>query len=81
MKLIQSLGTWKPAGGNNECGISLNTEHVFGGRNAKLGEYPFAALIGYLINKKIYYTCGGSILNSKYILTAAHCDTEEMPIQ
>ena len=78
--LIKSLGTWIPSGNNNECGRRLDTVNVLGGSDAKLGEYPFVALIGLRERGKVFYACGGSIVNSKYILTAAHCDTEENPI-
>ena len=41
----------------------------------KLGEIPYMALLGYdtFNNKTAYYTCGGSVINKWYILTAAHC--------
>ena len=58
----------------------MTSEDVIGGDDAKLGEFPYMALLGYLINGEIYYVCGGSVLNGKYILTAAHCHTEQMKI-
>ena len=48
---------------------------------AKLGEFPYMALIGYVIDKKRYYLCGGGVINTKYVLTAAHCHSEEKKIR
>ena len=78
--LIQSLGTWIPSGSNNECGRRLDTVNVLGGSDAKLGAYPFVALVGLLNRNIVVYACGGSIINSKYVLTAAHCQTADQPI-
>ena len=64
-----------------ECGLRLTDERVVGGEVARLGEFPYVALLGYLIGNEIFYLCGGSILNSKYILTAAHCHSSKQPIR
>jgi len=44
---------------------------IAGGRDALLGELPYA--IGLKLKRLRYVYCGGAILNEKYILTAAHC--------
>ncbi|KAK5649795.1 hypothetical protein RI129_000824 [Pyrocoelia pectoralis] len=55
-----------------ECGHQL-TSKVFGGKNTELDEFPWAALIQYKW-KSVYSTnCGGSLISSKYVVTAAHC--------
>ena len=49
---------------------------IVGGQEADLHEFPFTVylLIGYEVNGGMAQgMCGGSILSSKYILTAAHC--------
>ena len=67
-------GKWIPSPKNGECGARLTSETVIGGDDAKLGEFPYIALLGYFLNGDVYYLCGGSVLNAKYILTAAHCN-------
>ncbi|XP_019606036.2 coagulation factor IX [Rhinolophus sinicus] len=42
---------------------------IVGGENAKPGQFPWQVLL----NGKIDAFCGGSIVNEKWIVTAAHC--------
>ncbi|KAM5128444.1 coagulation factor IX isoform 1-T1 [Callospermophilus lateralis] len=42
---------------------------VVGGENAKPGQFPWQVLL----NGKINAFCGGSIINEKWVVTAAHC--------
>ncbi|KAM7044778.1 coagulation factor IX [Molossus nigricans] len=42
---------------------------VVGGKNAKPGQFPWQVLL----NGKIDAFCGGSIINEKWVVTAAHC--------
>ena len=74
-------GKWIPSSNNGECGARLTSEQVIGGDDSKLGEFPYMALLGYALDGVIYYLCGGSVLNSKYVLTAAHCHNDERPIR
>ncbi len=69
------MGTWKPRADYGECGISPLTGKVVGGTIARPGEFPFMVLIGYMIDERIRYDCGGSLINRHYVLTAAHCIT------
>lgn len=62
------------------CGQSLSTDRIIGGTNASMGQYPWLAQIGYLLEDcsivtKPMFRCGGSVINDRYILTAAHCVT------
>ena len=66
-------GTWKPSGRNEECGFRVLFTNVVGGRIAQLGSYTYMALLGYQEDGQIVYNCTGSLVNRRYILTAAHC--------
>ncbi|XP_011694586.1 PREDICTED: serine protease 48-like [Wasmannia auropunctata] len=47
----------------------LPTSHIIGGTDAPLGKYPHHVALKY----EGSFRCGGSIINKRYILTAAHC--------
>lgn len=48
------------------------TVRIVGGENSKVAQFPYQISLRYMH----VHICGGSILNTKYILTAAHCVTE-----
>jgi len=48
--------------------------YVINGTDATINDFPFYARLTIPVNDtSFFHTCGGSILSSKYILTAAHC--------
>lgn len=57
----------------------LGNERIFGGEQAKDGAFPYQISLQYgtfvpILNKfRGGHICGGSILNKKWIMTAAHC--------
>ncbi|EEB18115.1 tripsin, putative [Pediculus humanus corporis] len=60
---------------DNICGTIRETNKIIGGSVTTLYEFPWMALIGYNTRHGLQYRCGGSLINSRYVLTAAHCVT------
>ena len=67
----------------NDCGRVATFGQIVGGVEAKKGSYPFIAALGVKNPKSgldVIYTCGGSLINRRYVVTAAHCQSEKNPI-
>ncbi|KAL7042170.1 hypothetical protein ACKWTF_001043 [Chironomus riparius] len=46
---------------------------IVGGAAAQSSEFPHQAHLGYVAGTEISWKCGGSIISSDFVLTAAHC--------
>ncbi|XP_050536393.1 trypsin-1-like isoform X2 [Daktulosphaira vitifoliae] len=57
-----------------ECGVGYPGSRIVGGAEAKENEYPWMVS---LWNAKKKFFCGGSIITDQYVLTAAHCFSED----
>ncbi|CAG9860338.1 unnamed protein product [Phyllotreta striolata] len=56
------------------CGEpNLLNNKILGGIDTKLNEFPWMVLLGYRSVDGPKYRCDGTIINERYILTAAHC--------
>ncbi|XP_068244025.1 CLIP domain-containing serine protease B4-like [Palaemon carinicauda] len=56
-------------------GTTNGLSRIFGGQEAPINGYPWIVAMGYseIGFGNIQYHCAGSIINERYILTAAHC--------
>ncbi|XP_031327653.1 CLIP domain-containing serine protease 14D-like isoform X1 [Photinus pyralis] len=63
------------------CGELPGGNRIIGGNKTTLFEFPWMALLAYRSQNIVEFRCGGSIINSRYILTAAHCITQLQPLQ
>ncbi|KAF2885021.1 hypothetical protein ILUMI_21137 [Ignelater luminosus] len=58
------------------CGIDKSDERIYGGTITEIWEFPWMALLRYNHNDSgsdAGFNCGGTLINSRYVLTAAHC--------
>lgn len=56
----------------SECDFS--TPLIVGGEEAKYGEFPHMAALGWTeSNGRVSWRCGGTIISESFVVTAGHC--------
>jgi len=75
-----AAGNYHPNEEDGTCGQYLGTGFILGGEYTKRGELPYQAVLGYRNRRgKIKYNCGGTMINRRYVITAAHCQHARIP--
>ncbi|KAH8356815.1 hypothetical protein KR200_006217 [Drosophila serrata] len=52
------------------CGLTGVVDRIVDGNNARHGQFPWMA---YIYQNENDFTCGGSLIHKRFVLTAAHC--------
>lgn len=61
-----------------KCGFDYSIgrkiqNRIAGGTPTGIKEYPWTALLQYRLSTGYFHSCGGVLINERYIITAAHC--------
>ena len=53
--------------------VDTTSENVVGGQNAQPGQFPWQIALQRKFGQSFSHSCGGSILNARWVVTAGHC--------
>lgn len=74
VSISSSSGGLLPDPKKFECGFDILTDRIIGGNDTSLEEFPWFVLLNYVNKKGVHeFKCGGTLINRRYVLTAAHC--------
>ncbi|XP_065087116.1 melanization protease 1-like [Ochlerotatus camptorhynchus] len=56
-----------------DCGLDNAAQRIIGGEETEKEQFRWTVALEYNQGKKQGILCGGSLINTKYVITAAHC--------
>merc|ERR1719219_344032 len=62
-----------------KCGLAQRATRIVGGKETEVNEYPWQAGLVRKGGSSHHLFCGGSLLNTRWVLTAAHCNRGMKP--
>lgn len=63
--------------GSCACGLAQRNSRIVGGEQTEVNEYPWLVGLGFYGSSTP--SCGGSLINDRWVLTAAHCTQGKQP--
>lgn len=63
----------------NICG-NIAEDRISHGNKTDINQFPWMAILQYESADGLQQRCGGTLINSRYILTAAHCLNQRDPL-
>ncbi|KAJ1984965.1 hypothetical protein H4R34_000308 [Dimargaris verticillata] len=77
LALLGLAGCWSGLVAAATTQTASGFERIIGGSDAKQNQFPFMAHLRVFIGPTRFSECGASILSEEWILTAAHCVTQQ----
>ncbi|XP_034049374.1 chymotrypsin-like protease CTRL-1 [Thalassophryne amazonica] len=62
-----------------ECGVAPLSSRIVGGVTASAGSWPWQVSLQIISGSQTYHICGGTLISSQWVLTAAHCRKTSNP--
>lgn len=82
LRLVYSESKWDDDTASSKCGVRMKIRHrsvgrIFGGVKSLEADWPWQVYVSNEKERKL--TCAGSIISRRWILSAAHCFSPDLP--